>query len=109
MKSTNLLGVTITDERTEKVLEYVYNSLRNGKNKLFITTPNPEILVYADRHPDYKRLLNQANLSLPDGVGVFIASGVLGHRLQERIPGVDFMEELISKSDGKAVSIGLLG
>ncbi len=109
LKTTQLLGVTITNETTENVLEYVYNHLKNGKNKLFITTPNPEILVYANSHQDYKRLLNQANLSLPDGVGVFIASGLLGNTLKERIPGVDFMEELINKSDGKAVSIGLLG
>jgi N-acetylglucosaminyldiphosphoundecaprenol N-acetyl-beta-D-mannosaminyltransferase len=109
LKTTRLLGVTITNDTSEKILEYVYEHIKTGKNKLFITTPNPEILVFADRQVDYKRLLNQANLSLPDGMGVYIASGLLGHPLQERIPGVDFMEELIKNSEGKAVSIGLLG
>lgn len=109
VKTTQLLGVSITNETTEDVLEHVYNHLKTAKNKLFIVTPNPEILVYADRHPEYKRLLNQANLALPDGVGVFVASGLLGNPLKERIPGVDFMEELCSNSRGKAVSIGLLG
>jgi N-acetylglucosaminyldiphosphoundecaprenol N-acetyl-beta-D-mannosaminyltransferase len=42
-------------------------------------------------------------------VGVFLASGLLGAPLKERIPGVDFMEELCRMSNGKTVSIGLLG
>jgi N-acetylglucosaminyldiphosphoundecaprenol N-acetyl-beta-D-mannosaminyltransferase len=109
LKSTRLLGVSLTNASTESILEYVYNHLETAKEKLFIVTPNPEILVHANKHPEYKRLLNQANLSLPDGVGVFIASGMLGHRLEERIPGVDFMEELCNKANGKVVSIGLLG
>ncbi len=109
LKAHKLLGVSITNEPSDEILEYVYDHMKTARHKLFITTPNPEILVYAHKHPEYKRLLNQANLSLPDGVGVFIASGLLGHKLEERIPGVDFMEELCRRADGKAVSIGLLG
>lgn len=109
IKTTSLLGVHITNATSENILEYVYNHLRTADHKLFLVTPNPEILVYAKKNPEYKRLLNQANLSLPDGVGLFIASGLLGHPLQERIPGVDFMEELCKNADGKALSIGLLG
>jgi N-acetylglucosaminyldiphosphoundecaprenol N-acetyl-beta-D-mannosaminyltransferase len=109
LKSTKLLGVSITNEPTEDILEYVYSHLKTAKNKLFIVTPNPEIIVYANKHENYRRLLNQANLALPDGIGLFVASGLLGQRLEERIPGVDFMEELCRRADGKALSIGLLG
>lgn len=109
LKTNRLLGVSITSESSDEILEYVYRHVRTASEKLFIVTPNPEILVYAHKHPEYKGLLNQANLSLPDGVGVFVASGLLGHPLKERIPGVDFMEELCRRADGKALSIGLLG
>lgn len=109
LKTTNLLGISITNSSTEDILEYVYKHVKTAKTKLFIVTPNPEIIVHAHKHPDYKRLLNQANLSLPDGVGVFIAGGLLGHQFKERIPGVDFMEELCRSAEGKTVSIGLLG
>jgi N-acetylglucosaminyldiphosphoundecaprenol N-acetyl-beta-D-mannosaminyltransferase len=109
LRSNKVLGVSLTNESTDDILEYVFHHLKTAKNKLFIVTPNPEILVYAHNHSKYKRLLNQANLALPDGVGVFLASGLLGSPLKERIPGVDFMEELCKMSRGKVVSIGLLG
>src|SRR4051812_20559105 len=105
LNSSTLLGVSLTNESTDDILEYVYHHLKTAKKKLFIVTPNPEILVYADKHPQYKRLLNQANLALPDGIGVYLASGILGTPLKERIPGVEFMEELCKMSRGKAVSI----
>jgi N-acetylglucosaminyldiphosphoundecaprenol N-acetyl-beta-D-mannosaminyltransferase len=109
LKSNRLLGVKITNEPIEEILEYVYRRLDTAEKKLFIVTPNPEILVYADKNPEYKKILNEADLSLPDGIGVFLASGLLGAPLKERIPGVDFMEELCRSSREKAVSIGLLG
>lgn len=110
MLNTNtILGVSLTNEPVDNILEYVYHHLKTAKKKLFIVTPNPEILVYANRHPEYKRLLNEANLALPDGIGVFLAGGLLGSPLKERIPGVDFMEELCRMSREKTVSIGLLG
>lgn len=109
LNTTKLLDVLLTNESTDTILEYVFEHLKTTHKKLFIVTPNPEILVYASKHQEYKRLLNKANLALPDGIGVFLASGLQGNPLKERIPGVDFMEELCNKSRGKAVSIGLLG
>lgn len=109
LKTHNLLGVKITNGTTEEILEYVYRHLEIAEKRLFIVTPNPEIIVHAHTHPDYKKLLNEANIALPDGIGVFLASGLTGNRIEERIPGVYFMEELCRKSDGKALSIGLLG
>src|SRR5260221_663378 len=109
LKKIQLLGISITDESEENILEYLFEGLKNKKKKLFIVTPNPEIIVYATSHLAYKDKLNKADISLPDGIGVFIACGLLGKRLKERIPGVDFMEEICKKANGEPVSIGLLG
>lgn len=109
LNSIKLLNIKITNEKTEIVLEYLLEALKNSAQKLFIVTPNPEIIVYAHAHSDYKDKLNSADVALPDGAGVFIAAGLLGHRLKERIPGIDFMETVCEKVNGKPVSIGLLG
>lgn len=109
LKKSHLLGVGITNEREDKILEYLYDELQKKDAKLFIVTPNPEILVYAQKHPDYKNKLNKANIALPDGVGVFLASLLMRHPFKERIPGVDFMEEVCKKSRTKPLSIGFLG
>ena len=109
LKKIKILGVGITNETEEKILEYIFDVVLKGKEKAAIVTPNPEILVYASKHSSFRVLLNKATIALPDGAGLFIASGLLGHKLKERIPGVDFMETLCRKAQGKPVSIGFLG
>jgi N-acetylglucosaminyldiphosphoundecaprenol N-acetyl-beta-D-mannosaminyltransferase len=106
---TCLLGVEITNESEDKILEYLWSSLRKPQVKYYIVTPNPEILTYAQDHPHYKHILNKAKLALPDGIGVFLGCALMGHRLKERIPGVDFLEEVCRRSKTNPVSIGFLG
>lgn len=109
LNKIRLLGVAITNETEDKVLEYIFQRLKMDRKKFFVVTPNPEILVYAHSHLDYKHKLNSAEVSLPDGVGVFLGAGLLGQPLKERIPGVDFIEELCKSSAENPISMGFLG
>ena len=101
LKKNIVLGVGITNDTDENILEYIFKRLKNSREKhqkFFIVTPNPEILVYASKHPDYKMKLNHAEIALPDGVGLFLASLFMGKSFKQRIPGIDFMEKLCGKS-----------
>lgn len=109
LRKISLFGVSITNETEEVILEYILNKVEKTHKKLFIVTPNPEIIMYAKSHKAYQDLLNEADVALPDGIGVFVGAGLLGHRLKERIPGVDFMEELCRRCEKKPVSMGFLG
>lgn len=109
LKKNFVLGVGVTCEREDSILEYILWSLKSRTEKYFIVTPNPEIVVYANSHEKYKKILNEARIALPDGVGVFLASGILGHRLQARITGVDFMEEICKRSVNQPITVGFLG
>lgn len=109
LHKTKILNVNITSETEKNILEYLYEGIKNGSEKTFIITPNPEILVYANSHLDYQDKLNSANIALPDGVGLFFASGVLGEPLQERITGVDFIEKLCQEAKELPLSMGFLG
>ncbi len=104
-----ILGVGITADSKNKILEYVLQIVWGGDQKLFIATPNPEILVYAQKHLAYKDKLNSADIALPDGVGLMFASRLMRKGIHERIPGVDFIEELCKAARKKPLSIGLLG
>lgn len=105
----NILGIDITDASEKEVLEYIVHFLKTGGKKLFITTPNPEILVYAKHHKPFADILNSADISLPDGVGVVVASVFLGKNLKNRVPGVDFMKNLCEKSLEQPITVGFLG
>src|SRR5258708_28886790 len=92
-----VLGVSVTSSSEENILEYIVKKIESyaeDKEKLLIVTPNPEILVYANKHKEFRDILNQAQISLPDGIGVLWAGRVLGKPFQQRITGFDFMKSL---------------
>ena len=116
LRKTKILGVGITNETTSKILEYVCQQVTEGKRKMLIVTPNPEMLVYAYYHPSFKKILNEADLALHDGVGLTVASKILGSRLSDRITGTDFIDA-VCRYAGESklftrenpMSIGFLG
>jgi N-acetylglucosaminyldiphosphoundecaprenol N-acetyl-beta-D-mannosaminyltransferase len=60
-----------------------------------IFTPNPEILLYARKHPDYATLLNEADLALPDGFGIVLVQAIRRAERMPRWPGIDVAELLL--------------
>lgn len=105
----NLLGVEITSATTSQILEYLLQGLKNTGEKFFIATPNPEILVFAQNHPSFKKVLNEAKIALPDGVGIIFAGQILRRPFKERITGVDFLEMVCREIAEKPITVGFLG
>lgn len=108
LKKDFILNTGITNDTTENILEYTLQRIKYDQ-KFYIVTPNPEILVYASRHKTYRDILNNAEISLPDGTGLFLASILMGKPFRQRIPGVNFVEEICKSVVRKPVSIGFLG
>lgn len=104
-----LLGVKITNAKKEEILEYILQSLKNLGEKYYIITPNPEILVYANKHKGFKEILNHARLGLCDGIGVIWGGKILGINFKQRIAGTDFLESLCKKVSEKPITVGFLG
>jgi N-acetylglucosaminyldiphosphoundecaprenol N-acetyl-beta-D-mannosaminyltransferase len=105
----DILEIGITDATEKEVLEYVVNFIENEKGQLFITTPNPEILVYAKHNKAFADILKVADISLADGIGVVVAGAILGKSLKSRITGIDFMKNLCEKISKKPITVGFLG
>ena len=112
MEKTELLGVGITTASEKEILEYITKRLENGDQKTEIFTPNPEILMLAQKDPEFKKVLNSAQIALPDGVGLKIGGQILRKPIKARITGVDLMEKLCKMASGSAkqpVVTGFLG
>jgi N-acetylglucosaminyldiphosphoundecaprenol N-acetyl-beta-D-mannosaminyltransferase len=77
--------------------------------QFFITTPNPEIILYAHKHPDYREILNKADLAIPDGAGLVLVSKIIGKPLFARISGADMVPEIAKLAREKKLKIALLG
>ncbi|RJP45885.1 MAG: glycosyltransferase [Armatimonadetes bacterium] len=109
MKKIKICGVDITTENEREILEYITKRLEHDNEKVFIITPNPEILTYASRYPEFKRILNTAQVAIPDGIGVVLASKIVARGVEKRITGVDLMEKLCFEFSKRGLTTGFFG
>lgn len=100
-----VLNVKIDDVSETEALKRVEGWLviREKLSSRIITTVGPEFLLTAQKDEDFKRILNKADLSLPEGFGLHLAG------VRNRVPGVDFMMGLCRVATKNGWTIGLLG
>lgn len=72
--------------------------------KRYIVTPNPEFIMLAQKDEEFKKILNQADLAIPDGAGLRLAD-----RRLKRLTGVDLMLSLIEEGYKTVVAGGAPG
>ena len=87
-----ILGVKVDRVTLPQALKIVDLWLISDRSKHYITTPNPEMIVAAQKDPAFKRILNAADLAIPDGAGLRLADPKL-----RRLSGADLMMALIKK------------
>ncbi len=88
----------------EKILELV-----SKKKKTFVVTANAEIIMMGHADVDYMKILNQADLVLPDGAGTVWAGRKLGYDVPERVAGYDLFLQLMSAAANKNLKIFFFG
>lgn len=74
-----------------------------------IATVNPEFVMAAQQDQLFRRILNEADLCLPDGIGLIWASRWLGRPLPERIAGSDFVYHVARLASEHGWRLFLLG
>ena len=70
---------------------------------------NPEKIMKAQSDPTLRQFLRSAGLLIPDGIGVVIATKLLGLGYAERVPGSELMPRLCGLAAEKGYSIFLFG
>jgi N-acetylglucosaminyldiphosphoundecaprenol N-acetyl-beta-D-mannosaminyltransferase len=90
----NILGVDIDNTIKQADLLNKINQFLNSTKQHYIVTPNPEILLQAQKDEELFYILNKADLSLADGFGLKIAAGLCGKKLQ-RFTGADAIIEIL--------------
>lgn len=108
---TYILGVGVTTSREDKILEFIDDELakpKRDREKIVVFTPNPE-QISAASNPELKDILNQAQIALPDGVGVVLGARLIGKPIYSRITGIDFIQNLLEYVSKQPVVIGCLG
>lgn len=103
-----LLNVTIDNVTMTEALARAKSFLHAGRFH-HIVTPGPEFLLEATAHPRFRHILDQADLALPDGMGLHIGARFTQQKLLTRVPGADFVEELLTLAAREGKSVFLFG
>ncbi len=94
-----ILGVKIDDVSFESTLERLM-LWADGDRARTVITPNPEIILQANRDFEYRAILNAADLSLPDGYGLRLVS-----KLRHTVTGADVAAQLLKTLRGKRITL----
>ncbi|MFA5528749.1 MAG: WecB/TagA/CpsF family glycosyltransferase [Peptostreptococcales bacterium] len=108
MEKLNILGTNIHKVTLEDAINFLEKKL-NGDQCSIIITPNSEIVMNAVKDKDLMAIINDADLVIPDGIGLVYASKIMGTPLIERVTGIDFLSAALQYMDGQEKSLFLLG
>lgn len=103
-----ILDIPISKLTLSQVLETATDYLKQPACHM-IFTPNSEMLMVAQKDPELKMVLQQGDVVVPDGIGVVIASRLLGHGLPERVTGFDIMQSFLDMGNQHNYSVYFLG
>lgn len=93
VEKQEILGVQFDNLNKDEVLEKIKRFLES-KGQHYIVLPYSEFLVRAKRDLGFREILNNADLSIAEGMGPVFASKLLGKPLKGRITGVELIEAL---------------
>lgn len=87
------MGIKITGETFIRSLDSAFSLINDDKVSQIVTI-NPEMYTEAENNPEFKKILDEAELIVPDGIGIKIGLKLKGHSV-ERVPGIDFARTLL--------------
>lgn len=94
MNTVDILGFRVVAERVKQCAKVAHDAVSSHKRTRFVACVNPHSIVLASGDKKLSEALRRADLLLPDGVGVVVASRMLGRPVAERIAGMDFFCEV---------------
>ena len=106
-KQEKILGFGVDLFSLKDALSYIEEKMASGQTAQVVTI-NPEMIELAEKNSDFAKVLKNAELVIPDGVGIKIALKINGIN-QEQIPGIEFSKDVISMCAKKGYSIALVG
>ncbi len=82
---------------------------RGELQPLTIVGPNAQLVTLAERDTRFAEAMQQADLAVPDGVSVVMASRVLGEPIPERVTGGDLLERMCQEAARYGFRVFFLG
>jgi N-acetylglucosaminyldiphosphoundecaprenol N-acetyl-beta-D-mannosaminyltransferase len=107
-KYVTILGIKVNSTTLTEVLTRVEEKITHSE-PFYIVTPNPELVLMAQKNIQLRESLNSADFAIPDGVGLKYASKFLNGKNLNIIPGRKLFLELVKLANEKHWKVFLLG
>ena len=106
-QQVKVLGYNVDLFSYNEAIDYT-KYLLSSEYSAHVVTINPEMIEYALKNEDFSAILNNAELVVPDGMGIKIALAVNGVN-QERIPGVEYAKKMLEVCSDMNIPVGMIG
>lgn len=103
-----IFGIRVDNISLDYALGRVEAFLRDGDSHIIVTPDSPAILT-ALEDGEYREVLEKADIVVPDGIGVVIASRLLGQPIRSRLPGIELMNAMLNRASFYGRKVFLLG
>jgi N-acetylglucosaminyldiphosphoundecaprenol N-acetyl-beta-D-mannosaminyltransferase len=94
-----ILGYPVSTEPLEALADRAVAWIASPERGRYFVCANPHSLEVARRDPPFAKAILEADFVLPDGVGVVIASRLLGGVIRTRITGMDIFRAVNERLD----------
>ncbi len=110
MRNISISGVSFDAVNIDEASEHIFTAIQNkNRTPLTVVTPNPIMVMNAQKNEALFSALSSADLSLADGVGIISAAKRMGTPLPERVTGIDTAYSVLEKLADVGGSVYLLG
>jgi N-acetylglucosaminyldiphosphoundecaprenol N-acetyl-beta-D-mannosaminyltransferase len=106
-KKIKILGFGVDTFDFNEAVSYTKHLMDNNIGAQIITV-NPEMIELGLKDSGYSEILDDADLVLPDGVGIQLALKLKGHSIK-RVTGIEFSHRLIEECSKSGYPIALIG
>lgn len=105
----NIRGVMFDSISLDETVDILMNNLKSGVQTA-VYTPNSEIVQQCIENNDLYKVINSAEIVVPDGIGVIKAGKILGTPFEKgKVAGIEVGEKLIESLSHTEHTVYLLG
>lgn len=85
----NIIGFRVVNSGISTCLDEIVTRLGKSGPQCYVVCVNPHTIEVAKKNGVFRKAIENANISVPDGIGIVVASKLFGGTVRQRITGSD--------------------
>ena len=105
----DICGIKVDKYSFDEVVDKIIDRAVSKRSPKYVVTPNAQHIVTLQKDNLFRKIYQNAFLTVPDGVSLLWAAKLFNTPLSERVTGIDLFERLCQNSAEIGLKIFLLG